>query len=93
MEAKWGVDGTMAAAVEGAVQPSPQMAATSKVRPGCVLAAAGLAVATGCLGVGGTVGLGLYGWPWSRVGLNWGGGSSEAGMIRGWMGSSLGGHR
>ena len=74
MEVEWGVDGAMATAVEGAVWPSGETAATSKVRPGCVLAAAGLAVAVGCLGVGGTEGLGLSGWPRSRVGLNRGGG-------------------
>ena len=70
METEWGVDGAMTTVVEGAVWLSEETVATSKVRPGCVLAAAGLAVAVGCLGVGGTEGLGLYGWPRPRVGLN-----------------------
>lgn len=67
---EWGVDDAMATVVGGAVRPSGETVATSKVRPGCVLAAAGLAVAAGCLSVGGTEGLGLYGWPRPRVGLN-----------------------
>ena len=49
MVAEWGMDATMATAVEGAVQPSGETAATSKARSGCVLAAAGLAVAQGVL--------------------------------------------
>lgn len=61
LAAEWGVGGTMAPAVGGAVRPSGETAATNKARPGCVLAAAGLAVAAGCPGVGGTEGLGLYG--------------------------------
>lgn len=67
MGAERSVDGTMATAVEGAVWPSGETVATSKVRPGCVFAAAGLTVAVGCLGVGGTEGLGLSGWPRPRV--------------------------
>ena len=77
MEAEWGVDGTMATVVGGAVRPSGETVPTSKVRPGCVLAAAGLVVAAGCLGVGGTEGMGLYGWPRAWVGLNWGGGGGR----------------
>ena len=66
MAAEWGVGGTTAPAV----CPSGETAATNKVRPGCVLAAAGLAVAARCLGVGGTEGLGLSSLPLPRVGLN-----------------------
>lgn len=74
MVAEWGVDGTTATAVECAVQPSGETAATSKARPGCVLAAAGLAVEAGCPGAVGTWGLGLSGLPRLRVGLSreWG---------------------
>lgn len=64
----------MATVFECAVQPSGETAATSKTRPGCVLAAAGLAVAAGCFGAVGTWGLGLSSPPRLRVGLNreWG---------------------
>ena len=81
MEAGWGVDDTTATAVECAVRPSGEASATGKVRLGCVLAAAGLAVEAGCLGAGGTEGLGLYGWPRPWVGLNreW-----RSGKFRGW---------
>ena len=68
--AGWGMSATTATTVEGAVQSLGETTATSKVRPGCVLAAAGLAVAAGCLGAGGTEGLGLSGLPRLRVGLN-----------------------
>ena len=70
MEAGWGMDDATATAVECAVRPSGEVPATGKVRPGCVLAAAGLAVEAGCLGAGGTEGLGLYGWPRPWVSLN-----------------------
>lgn len=74
MVAEWGVDDTTATAVECALQPSGETAATSKTRPGCVLAAAGLAVEAGCLGTVGTWRLGLSSLPRPRVGLNreWG---------------------
>lgn len=72
--AEWGVDGTTATVVECAVQPSGETAATSKARPGCVFAAAGLAVGAGCLDAVGTWELGLSSLPRPRVGLNreWG---------------------
>ena len=81
MEAGWGVDDTTATAVECAVRPSGETTATGKSDPGCVLAAAGLAVEARCLGAGGTEGLGLYGWPRPWVGLNRG---WRCGKFRGW---------
>lgn len=81
MAVAWGVDSTTAPAVGGAVWPSGETAARNEVRPGRVLAAAGLAVWTGCLGVGGTEGLGLANLqqPWG--GLNRG---RRYGGVPGW---------
>lgn len=95
MAAEWGVGDTTAPAVGGVVRPSGETAARNEVRPGRVLAAAGLAVWTECLGVGGTEGLGLANLQRPRGGLNRrrGLGVLWWGMIRGWTGGPLGGHR
>lgn len=89
------MDATMATAVEGVVQPLGETAATSKVRPGCVLAAAGLAVAAGVSWCGWNRGLGAVrsaaATSRSELGVVWG--SSGAEMTRGWTGSPLGGRR
>ena len=63
------------------MRPSGETAVTNEVRPGRVLAAAGLAVWTGCLGVGGTEGLGLSNLQRPRGGLNreWGLGEFQVG--------------
>ena len=95
MAAEWSVGDTMTPAVGRAVQPPGETAATSKGRLGWVLAAAELAVAVRCLGVGGTWDLGLSSLqrPWGGLNRRRGTGSSGVGMIRGWTGSPLGSHR